>query len=215
VTPNSRRTENRILQKAENAEVLRKILRAIGDTPKSIYSPSEDSFLMVDAIATLPVEGRRVLDVGTGSGILGLFCALRGAQVTVTDVDEHALQQTMKAAGVLGLSVETTLSDMFSKVQGLFDLVLFNPPYLPSSVIEDRTVDGGRGGTTLLKRFLEGLAAHLKSGGTALLLASSLNGPASLIEEHREFQYSVVAKRALFFEELQVLGVRFRENLAS
>jgi len=215
VTPDSIRAENRILQKAENAEVLGKILRAIGDTPKSIYSPSEDSFLMVDAIATLPVEGRRVLDVGTGSGILGLFCALRRGQVTVTDIDELALQQTMKAAGVLGLSVETTLSDMFSEVQGLFDLVLFNPPYLPSSVVEDRTVDGGRGGTTLLKRFLEGLAAHLKSSGTALLLASSLNDSASLLEAHPEFQYSVVAKRALFFEELQVLGVRFRENLAS
>lgn len=215
MTPDSIRAENRILQKAENAEVLRKIFRAIRDTPESIYSPSEDSFLMVDAIATLSVEGRRVLDVGTGSGILGLFCALRGAQVTVTDVDELALQQTMKAAGLLGLSVEATLSDMFSKVQGLFDLVLFNPPYLPSSVVEDRTVDGGPGGTTLLKRFLDGLAAHLKSSGTALLLASGLNDPGSLLEEHPEFQYSVVAKRALFFEELQVLGVRFRENLAS
>jgi release factor glutamine methyltransferase len=203
------------LRSAENVEVLRKIFRVIRDAPESVYPPSEDSFLMIDAIATLPVEGRRVLDVGTGSGVLGLFCALRGAQVTVTDVDELALQQTMKAAGVLGLSVEATLSDMFSNVQGLFDLVLFNPPYLPSSVVEDRTVDGGRGGTTLLKRFLEGLAAHLKNSGTALLLASGLNDPASLLEEHPEFQYSVVAKRALFFEELQVLSVRFRENLAS
>ena len=182
--------------------------------PESVYTPSEDTFLMVDAIATLPVEGRRVLDVGTGSGILGLFCAMRGAHVTVTDVDELALQQTMKAAGVLGLSVEATLSDMFSEVQGLFDLVLFNPPYLPSSVVEDRTVDGGGGGTTLVKDFLGGLAAHLENSGTALLLTSSLNDRASLLKQHPEFQYSVVAKRALFFEELQVLGVRFRENLA-
>jgi release factor glutamine methyltransferase len=206
--------ENGFLPSAENAEVLRKIFRAIRDAPESVYSPSDDSFLMLDTITKLAVEGREVLDMGTGSGILGLFCAMRGATVTLTDIDEAALQHAKKAAGLLGLGVQIILSDMFSKVQGQFDLVLFNPPYLPSSTVGDRTVDGGRQGTELSKRFLAGLSTHLRSSGTTLLLVSSLNDPSSFLEGHPEFQYSVLAKRPLFFEELRVLCVRFRENLA-
>jgi release factor glutamine methyltransferase len=169
---------------------------------------------MLDAIAKLPVEGMQVLDVGTGSGILGLFCSARGAHVTVTDVDDSALQQAQKAAQVLGLSVQPVLSDLFSKVQGQFDLVLFNPPYLPSSGVEDRTVDGGKSGTTLSGRFLDELPRHLNRDGTALLLLSTLNDPTSLLGAYPEFQSSVMVKRSLFFEELQVLCVRFREDFA-
>lgn len=206
---------NVLVLNLEDAERVRKILRAIGGTPSSVYSPSDDSYLMLTAIAKLPVGGKEVLDVGTGSGVLGLFCALRGAQVTATDIDESALHQAQKAAGVLGLSLPLILSDLFSKVQGKFDLILFNPPYLPSSTVEDRTVDGGRRGMELSNRFLDGLASYLKRDGTGLLLVSTVNQPASLTQAHPEFQFSVVARRSLFFEELQVLSVRFRDRLAS
>ena len=203
------------MQKAENEEILRKILHAIGDVPKNVYSPREDTFLMLESIAKISVGGKQVLDIGTGSGILGLFCASRGAHVTVTDVDQSALEYAQKTARVLALSLQTVLSDVFSNVQGKFDLVTFNPPYLPSSTVEDKTVDGGRGGIALSKRFLGGLAEHLNCDGTALLLISTLNDSASLISEaNPEFQYEVMAKRQLFFEELQVLSVRFRDNLA-
>lgn len=155
------------------------------------------------------------MDVGTGSGILALFCAVHGAQVTATDIDASALQQTRKTAEALGVSLETILSDVFSKVNERFDLILFNPPYLPSSTVEDRSVDGGIGGTMLLKRFLEELPDYLERDGTALVLVSSMNEPASLLEPYREFQSTVLANRSLFFEELQVLCVRFREDFAS
>ena len=169
---------------------------------------------MLEAIARLPIEGREVLDVGTGSGILGLFCAMRGARVTITDIDEGALQNAKKVARVLGLHVQAILSDIFSKVQGQFDLILFNPPYLPSSTVNDRTIDGGCQGTELSKRFLAGLPTHLKADGTALLLASNVNDASSFLEEYPQFECSVLAKRPLFFEELQILCLRFRENLA-
>ncbi|MGA8856807.1 MAG: HemK2/MTQ2 family protein methyltransferase [Candidatus Bathyarchaeia archaeon] len=203
------------MQKAENEEILRKILRAIGDVPKNVYSPSDDTFLMLDALAKIPIEGKKVLDVGTGSGILSLFCAARGAHVTATDVNELCLQTAQKAARTLGLSIRSILSDMFSNVREQFNVIIFNPPYLPSSTVEDRTVDGGPDGTALSKRFLRSLADHLERDGTALLLVSSLNDSASLFSAGiPEFQYEVTAKRSLFFEELQVLSVRFRDDLA-
>lgn len=194
--------------------ILRKILQTIVPVPEGIYSPGEDSFLMLDALSNIPVDGKEVLDIGTGSGILGLFCAVHGARVTITDTDETALRYAQKAAQTLGVNLNAALSDLFSNVSGQFNLVLFNPPYLPSTTLEDRTVNGGRKGAALARRFLETLQGHLKPDGSALLLLSSQNDPASLIEEHPEFEFLVVAKRALFFEELQVLRLKFRRNVA-
>jgi len=167
---------------------------------------------MLDAIASVPVEGKEVLDMGTGSGILGLFCAMRGARVTLTDVDETAIQHSLKAANVLGLTLETRLSDLFTNVNGRFDLVLFNPPYLPSRAVEDRTIDGGSMGRAMTERFLQELPNHLKKDGAAFLLVSSLNDPASIPREYPRLQFTPRAKRSLFFEELQVLCVRFRDD---
>jgi release factor glutamine methyltransferase len=193
-------------------EVLRRILRATAPAASEVYSPSDDSLLMLDAVSNTPLQGKEVLDVGTGSGILGLFCAMHGAHVTVTDVDERALVSAQNAARSLGVDLRVTLSDLFSKVSARFDLVLFNPPYVPSSSIEDRTVDGGKRGTELIGKFLDALPEHLIAGGSALLLVSTMNDSSALIAEHSEFCFSVVAKRALFFEELQVLRLSLWHN---
>lgn len=196
------------------SDILGKILQAILPVPEGVYSPSEDSFLMLDAISTLPVVGNKVLDVGTGSGILGLFCALRGASVTITDIDQVSLLHAQKAAKILGVDLDVALSDLFSNVNGQFGLILFNPPYLTSTTLEDRTVDGGKKGAEIAMRFLENLQKHLKPEGSALLLVSSQNDPSSLTDQHPEFDFSNVARRALFFEELQVLDVRLHANVA-
>jgi release factor glutamine methyltransferase len=193
---------------------LRKLLAAILSEPKGVYSPAEDSFLMLQALSSINVEGRKVLDVGSGSGILGLYCVMRGAQVTITDIDEIALRHAKGAAERLGVSVNAVLSDLFSNIGGRYDIVLFNPPYLPSSTIEDKSVDGGKKGAALTARFLNALETHLDKDGIALLLVSSQNDPAALISHQHVFQASVLARRPLFFEELQVLGLRFRENAA-
>lgn len=197
-------------RQAIGGEGSRRVLHAIAEPPKGVYSPSDDSFLMLEAIASVHVEGKKLLDVGTGSGILGLFCAMRGASVTLTDVDEAAIQHAQKVADSLGLKLEARVSDLFSNVKGKFDLILFNPPYLPSEIDEDRTVDGGPMGTTLARRFLQDIQDYLKEDGAAFLLVSSQNDPASLIREYPRFQFSLVAKRSLFFEELQILCVRLR-----
>jgi release factor glutamine methyltransferase len=168
---------------------------------------------MIDAIAPLQLNGRKVLDIGTGSGILGLYCAMRGAQVTASDVDELALEQVARNAEALGLQINLRLSDLFSDIPERFNLILFNPPYLPSAEINDRSVDGGHDGTMLVDRFLEELPGHFDRRAEALLLLSSVNHPASVQLRHRNLEFSTVARKSLFFEELQVLRVRLRHDL--
>jgi len=195
-------------------EILRKILAAMTSIPPQVYAPGDDTFLMVDAIATVSVDGKNVLDLGTGFGILGLYCALRWADVTAADIDELAIRHTADAARLLGVELKLVVSDLFSNIPGQFDLVLFNPPYLPSEPTLDRTVDGGSGGRDLIIRFLEELPGHLRKGGIALLLVSSLNSPDTLRNSYNNFEFSTIAKRAMFFEELEVLRVRLRNDLS-
>jgi release factor glutamine methyltransferase len=192
---------------------VREILAAICRPSDGIYGPSDDTFLMVDVLSTLPLRDKEVLDLGTGSGMLGLFCAKMGAHVTVADIENSAMESVRAAARRLNLMIEPVRSDVFSTMTARFDIILFNPPYLPSDEIKDPSVDGGNKGRYLIDRFLAELSAHLKENGFALLLVSSLNDPRAIIESHRELSFSVAASQSLFFEELQVLLCRLR-NLA-
>jgi release factor glutamine methyltransferase len=165
---------------------------------------------MIEALSTVSVAGKDALDMGTGSGVLGLICAQSGGHVTVTDVDNLALENVQIVASELNLNIRALNSDIFSNITDSFDVVLFNPPYLPSDKITDRTVDGGLGGRLFLDQFLNDLSPHLKTDGFAMLLVSSLNNPQSIRDAHPETSFEVVAERNLFFEKIQVLLCRTR-----
>jgi release factor glutamine methyltransferase len=192
---------------------LKRILAITSNPPSPLYAPSDDSLLMIDAIARLPLGGCRALDMGTGSGILGLYCAMHGAEVTASDIDEATVGQVSRAADALGVKIDLRLSDLFSNIPDRFDLILFNPPYLPSVGANDRSVDGGPGGTVLVDRFLDQLPKHLGRRAEALLLLSSVNDPVSVQLRHRKLEFSTVVRKSLFFEELQVLRVRLGDDL--
>jgi release factor glutamine methyltransferase len=167
---------------------------------------------MLEAISDFPFEGRETLDVGTGSGILGLYAATQGAILTVSDIDATAICRVENVAQLLRVTIRTIVSDLFSKIKGQFDVIMFNPPYLPSMAIEDATIDGGRKGRVLAEKFLRLLPLHLKKDGTAFLLLSNLNDPASMIRDHPKFSIIVAKRRTSFFEELQVLQLTFRNS---
>ena len=193
--------------------LLNRVLVTIGAPAAPIYAPSDDSFLMIDVLASHPLSGRKTLDMGTGSGVLALYCAMLGADVTASDVDETALSQAKQRADTLGVQVKFCLSDLFCEIHDSFDFILFNPPYLPSLELVDRSVDGGPGGTVLIEKFLEELPSHLQHEGEALLLLSSVNDSAAIQLKHPNLEFATEAKKALFFEELQVLRIRPRDDL--
>lgn len=72
----------------------------------------------------------RALDVGTGSGFLALHMALKG-EVVATDVSPFAVRTAKRNAEVNGLKVDIVQCDLFEGLRGVFDIIAFNPPYLP------------------------------------------------------------------------------------
>jgi len=193
---------------------MRRVLQATSQTPDDLYSPQEDTFLLLDGVGDIDLQGKNLLDLGTGSGVLGTFCALRDAIVTVADLNERTVEFALDVGKRLGVKMKGITSDLFSNLPGQFEWILFNPPYLPSSGIEDKTIDGGPHGTAIINRFLDQLPSHLSKNGTALMVVSSLNDPPSLISTYKNMEFVTLDTRQLFFEKLQLLRARLRNDFS-
>ena len=185
---------------------------AVSRGRSTTYEPQEDSFLILEALAELSLRGARLLDMGTGSGILAAYCAERGADVTASDIDIDAIKALELTTSRLGIPIKLVACDLFSKIDGSFDIVVFNPPYLPSPSIGDRTIDGGERGVKTINRFLDELAQHLAKDGIGLLVVSSFNDLDRLMANHPDLGFRMVRERSLFFERLYVLEARARKT---
>ena len=163
-----------------------------------IYEPREDSFL-IEKYVKKYAKGK-VLDMGTGSGILAK--AAKGADVLAVDINPEAVEKA-KEEGIAAV-----LSDLFSNVKGKFDLIVFNPPYLPEDPNEPEdsklATTGGKQGHELIGRFLKEAKYFLNKNGKILLLTSSLTGDSEAIFRKHNYTYQLLEKNKLFFEELYV-----------
>ncbi|MCL4336038.1 MAG: methyltransferase [Candidatus Thermoplasmatota archaeon] len=167
---------------------------------KNVYPPSEDTFLVLDNI----VPGHTVLEIGCGSGIISVYCATLGSTVTCCDVSEAALACTEKNAIRNHVTLDLINSNLFQRITGKFDTIIFNPPYLPT---EDRIEnseqwDGGTTGFDITRPFLNDAADHLEDGGTIYLILSSLTNIDALVSEYKNYDFKEKARDSFFFETL-------------
>ncbi len=143
-----------------------------------VYPVREDSLLLASSARVERGEG--VVEIGCGMGLATLSAARAGARATGTDVNPFALAALRRAAAQRGLDVGAVRTDLFRGL-GRFDVVLCNPPYLPTSgegrdpdPWHERALDGGSDGLAFVRRFLAELPDHLRPGGRAYLLVASL-----------------------------------------
>jgi release factor glutamine methyltransferase len=143
--------------------------------PSQVYQPEADTYLLLDAARAEVKPGDRVLEIGTGSGLIADELA-RIAAVIATDINPHAVLCAKKKG------VEVVQSDLFYGIRSTFDLILFNPPYLPTQPEEriddwlEHALNGGENGRVVIERFTEHVGQVLAPGGRILLLISSLTG---------------------------------------
>jgi release factor glutamine methyltransferase len=184
---------------------------------EEVYTPEEDTFLLLKAALAEARPGDRALEVGCGSGFISLELAFRVDSLLATDMNPHAVRATKenaaKAKATKAKEIEVVRTDLFQGIGGRFDLIIFNPPYLPTKKAErdsrwiNYALDGGESGRETIDRFLKCLPDHLCPGGRALLLISSLTGPGEVQETALAAGLTVktVASDRCFFEQLYVL----------
>jgi len=130
-------------------------------------------------IATLNLRGRRVADLGTGSGILALAAARAGAStVMALDINPKAAWAAGENARLNGLGdrVTAVCSNLFSAVipGPLFDVILSNPPYFPGEPLDlaDRAWRSGPNHRDIVQLFIQA-RERLAPGGRMYVLFSS------------------------------------------
>ncbi len=182
-----------------------------------VYEPAEDSFLLADASLEEAEPGMRILEVGTGSGFVStvLRANLENVRIIATEINPHAAR-CAKENGV-----EVVRTDLFRGIkprgsEARFDLILFNPPYLPTSEKEkvpgwlNYAFDGGTSGRETLERFFAEVRDYLGPGGRILVLISSITGVETVQEKMKGlgFAVDIVRRTKVSFEELVVVRGR-------
>ncbi|GAA0896546.1 HemK2/MTQ2 family protein methyltransferase [Pseudonocardia zijingensis] len=156
------------------------LLRAPG-----VYRPQDDTGLLTEVIVDSGMAvGRRVLDVGTGSGALALAAARAGAaEVTAVDLSLRSVLATRLNSRLHGLRVRVRRGDLFAPVAGeRFDLVVANPPYVPSPMERlprhavGRCWDGGPDGRAVVDRICRTVPRVLADGGRLVMVHSAVSG---------------------------------------
>lgn len=147
------------------------------DVAPSVYPPREDTALLLPFARG--ASGRRLLEIGVGSGAIAVAAARAGARVIATDLNPRALRATATAARAEGVSVGLVRTDLALGLRR-FDRIVCNPPYLPTPPAArdpDRwanlALDGGPDGLATARRLLAALLDHLAPEGLAYVLFSS------------------------------------------
>jgi len=177
---------------------------------EQVYPPREDSYLLVRSMELSP--GERMLDMGCGSGIVGLHGAKKGALVTAVDINPKAVDCARANALKNHIEMEVVHSDIFLDVEGQFDVMAFNPPYVPDVIEGDiqRSWAGGEDGVRVLERFLKEAPKHLSDRGRIYVLLSTTMDDAALQCVLSQFVRDRMLSQRLFFEEIWVESLRLR-----
>jgi release factor glutamine methyltransferase len=178
-----------------------------------VYMPSDDSFLLVDSLTVK--EGDEVLDLGTGCGIQGIFAAEKASKVLACDINPNAVECARYNVKLNKADNMTVIhSNLFQMVRGRFNLIIFNPPYLPShpSDLDDylrKSWDGGREGRAIIDRFIHEVMDFLAKDGKVQIVQSSLNNVEKTVQRFKEvgLHPEITAEKKHFFEKLYVVNV--------
>ena len=176
----------------------------------TIYQPAEDSYLLSNILKDFLKNKNKdikILDIGSGSGIQAKTCKDLGfTNIITADINQEAIKHLKKQ------EFKTIQSDLFSNIKSKrkFDLIIFNPPYLPEDKREPKdskiNTTAGKKGYEIIIKFLKQAKLHLKEKATILLLFSSLSQPNIIKKQAEQLGYNIklLDSQKLDFEELFV-----------
>lgn len=168
----------------------------------AVLIPRQDTEVLVSVAARLAPNGCSLLDIGTGSGCIAIALAKRlpDATITATDISPDAIAIASQNSTRHHTTVDFRLGSLFQPVTGRqFDLIVSNPPYIPSQEIRQLqpevseydpliALDGGEDGLSVYRQLIASAPFHLKKGGW-LLLEAGAGQAAELVKLLAEQQF--------------------------
>jgi len=137
-------------------------------------------------------KDKKILDLGSGSGVQGIVCALNGAkEVVMSDIEESAIKNIKRNVEILNLDKKTKIikSDLFSKLGKIkFDIIIFNHPFFPDKSFSpvSRVIFSG---PELLDKFFKDVSRHIDKRGLIIMpfshFAPFYNDPINFIAKYK------------------------------
>ncbi|KAG7211235.1 hypothetical protein KM043_010548 [Ampulex compressa] len=194
---------------------------------ETVYDPSEDSFLLIDAIESnlsriFKLRPALCLEIGSGSGVVISALAktlnryVKGHYMAV-DINQNACRVTKRTASLNSVEVDVLQMDLVSCIRPapVFDIILFNPPYVVTDDAEVSEKDlmskawaGGENGRRVMERIFQRIPELLSSCGLFYLVVIEENDPEYIIGIFKQMNIggSVVCERKIRGEHLYVLS---------
>ncbi len=147
-----------------------------------VLIPRQDTEVLIEevlsAVKKYNMQAPKILDMCTGSGciLLSLLANIEGAEGLGADLSEKALEVAKKNGSLLNLKADWCLSNLFSHINGKYDIIVSNPPYIESAVIETlmeevreheprMALDGKKDGLYFYREITRQAGAYLNAGG--------------------------------------------------
>lgn len=168
-----------------------------------MYNPEEDSYFFSEYLKKFirKQNPKKVLEIGCGSGIQLQTLEKSGVKkenILGVDIDKSALNHCKK----LGFNV--LYSNLFENIKEKYELIIFNPPYLPENKFDKKKdTTGGKNGGEIINEFLKQAKNHLTEKGKIILLTSSLTKGINW----NNYKKKLLGKKKLFFERLYVFEI--------
>lgn len=207
------------------------IVRLSNEELKTVYEPSEDSYLLIDALeADLKIlhaiKPRICLEIGSGSGVVitALAMALKKShhniQFIAIDINPDACRVTKRTSLVNSVDIDVLQMNLLDCIQikYIFDIILFNPPYVVTDyeeVLDDRLVfktwAGGKNGRQIMEQVFTTIPKILSDAGLFYLVVIKENDPEYILSAFKKLNMSgeIVHERKVRGEHLYIL--RFRK----
>ncbi len=172
-----------------------------------IYPPAEDSYLLSRVLKkqlTNLLEKNpylKFLEIGAGSGVhlqTALTLGVKKENISSSDIN----QKSVDYCNLIGFNC--IQSDLFENIKEKFDIIIFNPPYLPEDKRESKkskiNTTGGEKGNEIILRFLRQAKNYLNKQGKIFLITSSLSPKINF--EKLDYNHKKIGCEILFFEML-------------
>jgi release factor glutamine methyltransferase len=198
------------------------------EIPARVYLPSDDTDLMIEVLEKEVIRKNKqfssAIEIGSGNGFLSIDIYDNVKELISTDINPIAIDYLLNVKEQYNLEKQKIVySNLFDSIgEQKFDLIIFNPPYVPSEEILDEdddeingydlAVNGGEHGKEIIDEFVKQLPEHLDKVGVCYLLVSSLNSPLDIIENLKlqNLFAEIIDSKKLFFEELFVLKITWK-----